>query len=250
MKVVISPAKKLDFETEAIVNETTCPQLMEKTHPLIKKLKTLSSDDIAKLMKLSSTLSELNYTRFQNFTKSKLIKPAAYAFNGDTYTGLDFYTFNKSQVKYAQKHLKILSGLYGILRPLDEIKPYRLEMGTRFGTEGAKNLYDYWSNDVTKILNKDLKQDEILINCASQEYFKVINQKNLKAKIITPVFKEMKNGEYKIISFNAKKARGMMANYILKNKLNKLSDILTFDHDSYQYNKKLSTEDEVVFTRG
>ena len=250
MKVVISPAKKLDFESEALVNECTTPELIDKTKPLIKKLKTLSTEDISKLMKLSPSLSELNYTRFQNFSKTKITKQAGLAFNGDTYTGLNFSSFNKNEVKYAQKNLRILSGLYGVLKPLDMIKPYRLEMGTKFGVEAATNLYQYWSKEVTETLNLEMKASEILVNCASQEYFKVINEKELAHQVITPVFKEKKNGEYKIISFNAKKARGMMAAYIIKNKITKVDDLKKFNQDSYTFNKNLSSTNEIVFTRG
>lgn len=252
MLIVVSPAKKLDFEKIAPTDEHTTPEYLEKSNGLIKELKRLSSEDIAKLMKLSVSLAELNYTRFHNFKTPfslKNSKQAAYAFKGDTYIGLDFESFNKTQVNYAQKHLRILSGLYGLLKPLDLIQPYRLEMGTKFKALGEKNLYGVWKNDLTQDLNKVLKKEKVLVNLASKEYFSAIDFKNLDAEIITPVFMENKNGVHKIISFNAKRARGMMSQYILKNKIEKVEDLKNFDMDNYKYNKKLSEGNDFVFTR-
>lgn len=252
MKVVISPAKKLDFETECTFSEKSNPNFLDKTENLVQELKKLNQNDISQLMKLSPALSELNHKRFQKFSTKKNDtwgKQAVYAFNGDTYTGLDIKSFDKSDVKRAQKDLRILSGLYGVLKPLDLIQPYRLEMGTRFKMNKCKNLYEYWSDEVTEALKKETQSKEVLINCASKEYFDVINQKHLERKIITPVFKELKNGEFKIISFNAKKARGAMAKYIVKNKLTEPEQIKNFNEDNYKFNKKLSNETEYVFTR-
>lgn len=250
MLVVVSPAKKLDFETEIPGLKTTEPDLIAKTKPLSKELKKLKSTDIKKLMKLSDSLSELNYNRFQNFSKKSSPKKAAgFAFNGDTYTGLDINSYSKSDLSQAQKQLRILSGLYGVLRPLDIIEPYRLEMGTKFKFNSFNNLYEYWKVDITENLNKDLKKDDVLINCASNEYFNAVDTKNLKAKIITPVFKEDRDGKLKIISFSAKKARGMMASYIIKNKIMTPDDLKSFSEDDYKFDAKLSTETEYVFVR-
>ncbi len=252
MKVVVSPAKKLDFETICPIDIQTEPQFLEKTNLLAKELKKLKASEIGKLMKLSANLSELNFNRFQTF--SKLAKPstskqAAFAFNGDTYTGLDINSFNKTQIKAAQNKLRILSGLYGVLRPMDLIQPYRLEMGTRFKFSNYKNLYDYWNESVTDSLNKEMKSNEVLINCASTEYFSVVNKSKLNATIITPVFKELRNGELKIISFSAKRARGMMARYIIQENLKEPSEIKNFDLDNYKFSKQHSSETEYVFVR-
>ena len=252
LKVIISPAKKLNFEDECPSDTRTRPELLEKSGPLIKKLKTMSSVEIGKLMKLSDSLSELNYKRYQSFTPKKiesLGKQAAFAFNGDTYTGLDINSFNKKELDYAQKHLKILSGLYGVLRPMDLILPYRLEMGTKLKFDQYKNLYDYWKKDITDQIVSDLNKDDLIINCASQEYFKAVDEKLLSDRIITPVFKELRNGEYKIISFSAKKARGMMAKFILKNRIKNIEDLKNFNEEKYKYNSSLSEGNELVFTR-
>lgn len=252
MKVVVSPAKKLDFETECSSPLQSEPCFLTKTNKLALELKKLQTSDIGRLMKLSLNLSELNFKRFQTF--SKLPKPstskqAAFAFNGDTYTGLDIHSFNSTQLKTAQRKLRILSGLYGILKPMDLIQPYRLEMGTRFKFDNYKNLYDYWKKDVTSFLNKEMKTDEVLVNCASTEYFSVVDTKELKSKVITPVFKELRNGELKIISFSAKKARGMMAKYIIQNNLKTPEEIKYFSEDNYVFSEKNSTENELVFLR-
>lgn len=251
MKILVSPAKKLDFETDHGISEATEPSLKTKANSLAKHMKKLSASDLSKLMKLSQNLADLNYQRFQAFKpkNNSLAKPAAFAFNGDTYTGLSIESFTKSDLKQAQKQLRILSGLYGILRPLDLIQPYRLEMGTKLKFESYKNLYQYWQDDVTELLNSELKPNEIVVNCASNEYFSVIDIKQLKGKLITPVFKEKKNGEYKIISFNAKKARGMMARYIIQNKIDSEKGIKDFDLDGYKFNAKLAKDGEYLFTR-
>lgn len=252
MKVVISPAKKLDFESPVEFFEQGKPVFLSKTNSLATELKKLKANEIGKLMKLSANLSELNYERFQSFKKTynpSSSKQAGFAFDGDTYTGLDITTLSKTEIKRAQKQLIILSGLYGALKPLDLIQPYRLEMGTKFKFKTFKNLYDYWQEDVTEFLNQELKPKEFLINCASNEYFNVIDKKILKAQIITPEFREFKNGEYKMISFFAKKARGMMARFIIQSNAKTLDDLRSFNLDGYKFNKKLSGEDKFVFTR-
>lgn len=252
MKVVVSPAKKLDFESECQSSLQSEPSFLPKTNKLAIELKKLQANEVGKLMKLSANLSELNFKRFQNF--SKIAKPstskqAVFAFNGDTYTGLDIKSFSASELKLAQKRLRILSGLYGVLRPMDLIQPYRLEMGTRFKFDKYKNLYEYWKSDVTNFLNNEIKKDDILINCASTEYFSVIDTQALKAKIITPVFKELRNGELKIISFSAKRARGMMAKYIIQKNIMDIKDIKKFNEDGYSFSKEHSNSNELVFVR-
>lgn len=250
--IVVSPAKKLDFETESIVPSDSKPTFLNQTDELAKELKKLKPAQIAKMMGLSQNLTQLNFERFQAFSfqgKSKFSKPAGYAFNGDTYTGLDFNSFTQTEVKRAQKQLRILSGLYGILKPLDLIQAYRLEMGTKIKGPGFKNLYDFWSEQVTEQLNQQLKAGDFLVNCASQEYFKVINTQKLQAKVITPIFKENRNGTLKIISFNAKRARGMMARYIIKEKINSPNELKKFDLDGYKFNAKESNDEELVFVR-
>lgn len=250
MLVVLSPAKKLNFDDNLKTNESTEPTLISRVKPLRSELKKLSTLEIKKLMNLSDNLSELNFSRFQVLgTKKSPKKQAIYAFDGDTYSGLEAETFSKTDLKSAQKKIRILSGLYGVLRPLDLIEPYRLEMGTKFKFKSYNNLYDYWKEDVTSLLNEETKSNDYLINCASNEYFKVIDEKALKAKVITPVFKELRDGKYKIISFSAKKARGMMANYIVKNKVKKVEELKNFNLDGYKYKPSLSSESELVFVR-
>lgn len=252
MIVVISPAKKLDFETPAPTKDFTNPKDLDKSQELIKELRKCDAKKISTMMKLSNDLTELNMKRYKEFKTPfslKNAKQAMFAFKGDTYVGLDADTMNEKEIKYAQNHLRILSGLYGLVSPLDLIQPYRLEMGTKFAVGDKKNLYEFWRQDITKQLNDLLKKEKVLINCASNEYFKSVNTKELDAKIITPAFKEKKDGDYKMVGFFAKKARGMMSRYIIENRIDKPEGILDFDTDGYKFNKKLSTETEPVFTR-
>ena len=203
-------------------------------------------------MGLSQSLTDLNVERYKSFKTPfnlKNAKQAMYAFRGDTYVGLDADTMKKAQINYAQKHLRILSGLYGIISPLDLIQPYRLEMGTKFPCQGKKNLHQYWIDSVTEQVNQLLLKEKILVNLASKEYFGAIDLKTLKGEVITPVFKEKKNGEVKIVSFFAKKARGMMSRYIIDHKISNPEGLIKFDTDGYKYNKKLSTVAEPVFVR-
>lgn len=252
MLVVISPAKKLDFETQCPHSMQSKPPFLTKTNSLAKELKKLTSEDIGKLMKLSANLSNLNFERFQSFkntSNNTNTKQAAFAFNGDTYTGLDITSLNEKEIEKAQKKLRILSGLYGILKPMDLIQPYRLEMGTRYKFKDYKNLYDYWKADIAAKINEELDKDKLLVNCASQEYFGAVDLEELKAKVIIPVFKENKNGVLKVISFNAKRARGMMARFIIQNDINDIEKLKTFNDADYTFNSKLSSETELVFTR-
>lgn len=253
MLVVISPAKKLDFDNPCAWKSSGEPAHLDKTNVLAKELKKLDISKISQLMKLSQNLSELNYQRFQSF-KSKyntdLSKQAVFAFNGDTYTGLDIQSLDTKGLTYSKKHLRILSGLYGVLKPDDLIQPYRLEMGTKFSFLNYKNLYEYWKESVTKQVNEELKSNDYLVNCASNEYFKVIDKKKISKEIISPQFLDNKNGEYKMISFFAKKARGMMARYIIENKCKTLNELQGFDSSGYVFNKELTKNElEPVFTR-
>jgi cytoplasmic iron level regulating protein YaaA (DUF328/UPF0246 family) len=254
MLMVISPAKTLDFETPAKTKVATSADFLEQSQILINDLQQLSPADVTELMGISDKLANLNVERYLNwhvpFDESNA-KQALLAFKGDVYAGLDAETFNSADFKFAQKHLRILSGLYGLLRPLDLIQPYRLEMGVKFANQEGDNLYQFWGDKLTAALNAQIKKSksEALINLASNEYFKSVQAKQIHSDIITPVFKDLKNGKYKIISFYAKKARGMMAAYIIKNKLTKPDDIKAFDVGGYRYNSAMSSAREWVFTR-
>ncbi|MCR8922036.1 peroxide stress protein YaaA [Dasania sp. GY-MA-18] len=254
MLMLISPAKTLDFETPAKTKVHSEPDFLAHSQQLIDELRELSPSDISELMSISDKLGELNHQRFHNWHTpfdSNNAKAAVLAFKGDVYTGLNAESFNSKSFNFAQKHLRILSGLYGLLRPLDLIQPYRLEMGTKFANQRGKNLYEFWGNDITDAINAQLKKikSDVIINLASNEYFKAVKPKALNAEIITPVFKDCKNGKYKIISFYAKKARGLMSAYIIENQLSDATAIKKFDTDGYRYNAAMSTAREWVFTR-
>ena len=254
MLIVISPAKTLDYETPPTTSKSTQPALLDDSSVLIEKLKQLSPQDISTLMGISDKLGVLNYDRYQQwqppFTKDNA-KQAVLAFKGDVYTGLDAESFDKDALSFAQRHLRILSGLYGVLRPLDLMQAYRLEMGTKFETHRGKDLYQFWGEKITQALNKQLKtlKSETIVNLASNEYFKAVKTDQLAGKIITPVFKDLKNGKYKIISFYAKKARGLMAAYIITKQITEPGKLKRFNWEGYQYNKELSSGNEWVFTR-
>lgn len=241
----------MDFESEPKFTDHTLSDFKEDSCHLMDQLKLLSPMDLSSLMKISEKLGELNYERNQSwqtpFTPENA-KQCIYAFKGDVYTGLDAESLNKKDIQFAQKHLRILSGLYGLLKPLDLIQPYRLEMGTRFANNRGTNLYQYWGTQLTDRLNEELT-DSILINLASNEYSKALKFKSLEAEIITPVFKDKKNGEYKLISFYAKKARGLMSRYIITNNLDSADQIKDFDLDGYKFNPKLTKNNDWVFTR-
>jgi cytoplasmic iron level regulating protein YaaA (DUF328/UPF0246 family) len=250
--MIVSPAKKLDFDTESPFEDYDIPKYLDKSKSLVKELKKLSEADIKKLMKVSDAIAKLNKDRFNSFKtpfNTKNAKQAIFAFRGDTYQGLDPDSMNKNEIKYANKHLRILSGLYGVLNPMDLIQPYRLEMGTKFKTDGFKNLHTFWMDTNTKRIEADLKGQKALINLASKEYFSSIDFSKLSKPVITPIFKENKNGILKIISFNAKRARGMMGRFIIENKIKDPQDLKQFNSDNYKFNNKLSSETEFVFTR-
>jgi cytoplasmic iron level regulating protein YaaA (DUF328/UPF0246 family) len=250
LDIVISPAKKLDFESE-VSYKCTKPLLTKNTQTLVKELKKCSVKDIKSLMKLSDNLAELNFDRFQTFEKTKDIKPAVFAFVGDTYKGLDISSYSKNNIDYAQDHLHILSGLYGVLRPLDELKPYRLEMGTRFKFGENKNLYDFWGSAITDELNKMINKSKskFLVNLASEEYFKAVKPELLNAQLVNIKFLENKNGTYKTIGLMAKRARGMMSTYIIKNQVKTVDKLKKFDIDGYKFDAKESSEFNLVFKR-
>ncbi|GAA0820662.1 peroxide stress protein YaaA [Colwellia asteriadis] len=254
MLLVVSPAKKLDFESDLATEKFSQPTLLEHSQLLIDDCVKLSPDQIATLMKLSDKLAGLNAARFGEwstpFTCANA-RQAILSFNGDVYTGLDAQSFSDSDFEFAQQHFRILSGLYGLLKPLDLIQAYRLEMGCKLANCRGDNLYQFWGDIITNELNEALaaQGDDVLINLASTEYFKSVKKKSLKGTIITPNFKDWKNGQYKMISFFAKKARGMMARYIIQNKLTSVEQIKGFDLGGYQYDEALSKGNDWVFTR-
>jgi len=254
MLLVVSPAKKLDFESPLATTEFTQPTMLEHSQALINDCIKLSPAQIASLMKLSDKLAGLNAARFGAWTtpfNTDNARQAVLSFNGDVYTGLDAQSFNDNDFEFAQQHFRILSGLYGLLKPLDLIQAYRLEMGCKLANTRGDNLYQFWGDIITNELNDALKAqgDNILINLASTEYFKSVKKKSLNAEIITPAFKDWKNGEYKMISFYAKKARGLMARYIIQNKITQVEQLKDFDLAGYQYNESFSKGNDLVFTR-
>ncbi len=253
MQIILSPAKSLQEAPDREV-KTTQPRLKKDTAVLVQELAQKSLDEIKSLMHLSDKLASLNYERYQNFADKytkKNAEPAGLAFNGAVYQGLELETFAQADLQYAQEHLRILSGLYGVLRPMDLMQPYRLEMGTKLPINGHKNLYAFWGDKITDLLNKDLKvsKSKTIINLASKEYFKSINLQKLEGRFLTIDFREERNGVYKFITFNAKKARGQMAKYILLNKIEKTEHIKGFLEDGYAFNDALSEIDKWVFTR-
>jgi cytoplasmic iron level regulating protein YaaA (DUF328/UPF0246 family) len=254
MLLLISPAKTLDFETPAPTTAFTQADFLKQSRQLVGELRGLAPHDISNLMNISDKLGLLNFDRFANWKtpfKPTNAKQAVFAFQGDVYTGMQAETFSPEDIQFAQQHLRILSGLYGLLRPLDLIQPYRLEMGTSFANSRGKNLYEFWGDAITAAVNKQLKALSAteVINLASTEYFSAVKPNLLKAKIITPVFKDQKNGHYKIISFFAKKARGMMSAYIIQNRITDPEAIKQFDVAGYAFDPALSSRFEWVFTR-
>jgi len=254
MLIVLSPAKTLDFETPATTSTYSQATLLSESALLIERCQQLSMQDIASLMKVSDKIAGLNVARFadwkQPFT-TESAKQALFAFKGDVYTGLQADTLTEQTLTYAQQHLRILSGLYGLLKPLDLMLAYRLEMGTKLDNLRGTNLYQFWGSLVTATVNDALQAqgDQLLINLASNEYFKAVKKKELKGQIITPIFKDQKNGQYKVISFYAKKARGLMARYILENELTELDQLKQFTVDGYYFVAADSTETDLVFYR-
>ncbi len=254
MLTVISPAKTLDYETPALTAEYTQPAHLHQSRQLVKRLREFSGPDLAKLMGVSSSIAELSVERFRRWKtpfKPENAKQALFAFKGEVYIGLNAATMNQKNIRFAQDHLRMLSGLYGVLRPLDLMQPYRLEMGTRLDTDRGHNLYQFWDTRIARALNKEMKATgtDMLINLASREYFKSVNPRSIKGQIITPVFKDYRGGKYQIIGFFAKKARGLMARYIIDNEISQIDEIRQFDREGYTYDPSVSTDLEWIFTR-
>ena len=254
MLMVISPAKTLDFETLPTTSEHTTPDFLDDSAELIEQLREMSPHAISALMKISDKLGNLNFDRYLSWDKKFTpdnAKQALLAFKGDVYTGLDAESLSGDDLLWAQDHLRILSGLYGLLRPLDLMQAYRLEMGTKLANGRGKDLYQFWGSQITDALNQQQADESlpVLVNLASNEYFKSVQSKQLNAEIITPVFKDWKGDKYKIISFYAKKARGLMVAYIVRNRLSDVEQIKNFDSEGYVYNPAMSSAREWVFTR-
>ncbi|MDY6891835.1 MAG: peroxide stress protein YaaA [Pseudomonadota bacterium] len=253
MLILVSPAKTLDFQSPLAITEPTRPRFIEHSRQLIERLRELSLQEVAELMKLSDKLASLNVARYQSWQPEHTpdnARPALLAFKGDVYTGLDAASFSGADFRVAQQRLRILSGLYGVLRPLDLIQPYRLEMGTRLKTAAGANLYQFWGDRITAALNAELNPaGDVVINLASNEYFKAVQPRALHARLITPVFKDYKQGQYKIISFYAKKARGLMSRYIIQNRLDTPEGIEAFDLEGYRFSPEQSRGDSWVFLR-
>jgi cytoplasmic iron level regulating protein YaaA (DUF328/UPF0246 family) len=252
MKLVLSPAKSLDFETQLPTSQYTKARFLKESERLNKLLKKQSAKSLSKLMKISDNLGQLNYQRNQDWSlpfTTENSRPAVYAFSGDVYKGLDSYTISEEKIETLQNTVRILSGLYGLLKPTDLMQPYRLEMGTKFPVSKNKNLYEFWRKIITQSLNDELEDDELFLNLASNEYFKAIDVKTLKVPVITANFKDFKNGEYKMISFYAKAARGMMARYIVDTNAKTIDDLKGFNYKGYNFSEPMSTKTELVFIR-
>ena len=254
MITLLSPSKKLNFEPQNMIDNYTQCEFIKSAEILANKAKDLTESDLKELMDISDKLAQLNRERFDRWSlpfNSSNAKQAILAFDGGVYSGLQANTFSNKDFSFAQDHLRILSGLYGILKPLDLIQPYRLEMGVSFQNPRGKNLYDFWKQSITDNLNSILEQypSPVIVNCASIEYFSAIDLSKLKGSILSIVFKEYRNGELKFISFNAKKARGLMTQYIIKNNIDNHTDIKDFNYEDYKLDSKLSEDSTFVFTR-
>ena len=252
MKIVISPAKSLNFEKTLPTPLYTQPLLLKESRQVHKVLKEKNPAELSDLMSISDKLADLNWNRNQEWKTPFTIenaRPAVFTFDGDVYTGLEAHSIPIEKLETLQDHLRILSGLYGLLKPLDLIQAYRLEMGTKLCVQDSKNLYEFWKTTITKALNKELTEGELFINLASTEYFSVVDVKALKVPVITPEFKDYKNGKLKIISFFAKKARGMMVRYIIDTNAKTIDDLKGFNYDGYQFDANLSKGNHLVFTR-
>lgn len=254
MLALISPAKTLDYESALPTDSHTLPRLLAHSQELIDVSRTLSASEIASLMSVSEKIANLNVERFRDWQADfdfSNARQALFAFKGDVYTGLDAYSLTEQDIRYAQQHLRMLSGLYGLLRPLDLMMPYRLEMGTKLKNPRGANLYEFWGNIITDLINEDLAaaKSELLVNIASDEYYKSVKESKIQAEIIKPVFLDQKNGKYKVISFYAKKARGLMARYIIENNIERAEDLKGFNTDGYYFDADSSLKGELVFKR-
>ncbi len=253
MLILISPAKKLQIP-ETKRSDLTTVEFPDESKLLISELRKLKPEKLSSLMNISPKLAELNFERYLKWDfpfNNDEAHAALFMFNGDVYRGMQTDDFSEDDIVFAQNHLRILSGLYGLIKPLDKIMPYRLEMGTKLQTSKGKTLYDFWNDKITERINNHLNKqnDNLLINLASNEYFKAVKQDKIKGKIITPIFKESKGDDFKVVAIHAKRARGLMCRYIIKNKLKKPEDLLGFNYEKYAYNHKLSSESNYVFTR-
>jgi cytoplasmic iron level regulating protein YaaA (DUF328/UPF0246 family) len=254
MLALISPAKTLDYETALPTDTYTQPRLLAQSQQLIDVCRKLSATEIASLMTVSEKIANLNVERFRDWNADfdfSNARQALFAFKGDVYTGLDAYHLKDQDIDFAQQHLRMLSGLYGLLRPLDLMMPYRLEMGTKLKNSRGHNLYEFWGSIITDQINQDLAEIDakVLVNLASDEYYKSVNEKKIQAEIIKPVFLDQKNGKYKVISFYAKKARGLMARYLIENKLSQVEQLKAFDSEGYYFDAESSSNKELVFKR-
>lgn len=254
MLILVSPAKSLDYESSLNTESGTRPQFMDQSETLIERMREFSPPEVGELMGISDKLADLNFGRYLDWrprNTSKNSRPAVLAFKGDVYIGMQAETFSQDDLDYAQDHLRILSGLYGLLRPLDLMQPYRLEMGTKLTTERGNSLYNFWGEMITEAINKQLRRTKApaLLNLASNEYFSAVNPKQVKTEIISPVFKDCKSGQYKIISFFAKKARGTMSRWVIQNRVENPDQLRDFDLDGYYFNEAESTPNKPVFYR-
>lgn len=254
MLALISPAKTLDYETALPSSNFTQPRLLDQSEQLIDVCRELSASQLASLMSVSEKIAQLNVARFQDWqTEFDLAnaRQAIFAFKGDVYTGLDAYALNDAQLDFAQQHLRMLSGLYGLLRPLDLMMPYRLEMGTKLQNPRGSNLYEFWGKRITDLIQQDLQHanSKILLNLASDEYYKAVKESALDAQMIKPVFLDQKNGKYKVISFYAKKARGLMARFVIEQQIQQVEDLKAFNSEGYYFDAENSNSKELVFKR-
>ena len=254
MLILLSPAKSLDYDSPLLTAKATQPRLAKHSSELIDQLRTLSPEAVVKLMSISPKLAELNHARYQNYQPtftSNNSRQAILAFTGDVYQGLTLADWSPENFAAAQQQIRILSGLYGVLRPLDRMQPYRLEMGTKFDNTRGSNLYQFWGRTITELLNKDLQasSSDLVVNLASNEYFSSVKTKELQGQLITPVFKDEKNGKYKIISFYAKRARGMMADFIVRHQVQSTKALKTFNTNGYQFDAGASDDSTLVFLR-
>lgn len=254
MLALISPAKTLDYETALPSSNFTQPRLLDQSEQLIEVCRELSASQLASLMSVSEKIAQLNVARFQDWQTEfdfANARQAIFAFKGDVYTGLDAYALNDSQLDFAQQHLRMLSGLYGLLCPLDLMMPYRLEMGTKLQNPRGSNLYEFWGKRITDLIQQDLQHtnSQILLNLASDEYYKAVKESALDAQIIKPVFLDQKNGKYKVISFYAKKARGLMARFVIEQQIQQVEDLKAFNSEGYYFDAENSNAKELVFKR-
>lgn len=253
MKIVLSPAKTLDYDSELPTDRATQPQFLEEAETLNNELAEMSKDELIDLMDISQNLADLNYERYQKFTtpfNKNNARPCIYAFKGSAYKELDAYTIDEQHIDFLQDSLRILSGMYGLLRPLDLMQPYRLEMGTKLQINGYDRLYDFWDNSLTEELNNEMDDDELFINLASKEYFKSLQPVELKVDVITPKFKDFKNGDLKTIGFYAKKNRGTMSRYLIENEINSYEGLLGFNGNDYSYSEEhTENKNKPVFVR-